>query len=382
MKLSLAEARKLLLHSQGLRSPEPFGLGKDAVVRAIQQISYVQIDTISVVQRAHHHVIWSRVPDYQPEWLHELQTTDKKVLEYWSHAAAYLPIENFRFCLPRMLKYQQSDAHWWKKEPKVMKAVFDRIRKSGPLRARDFENTTGKKAGPWFDRTPSKKALEQLFHEGKLLISERRGFQKVYELADRHLPGQLNTTLPTQSEFTRHLITASLKANGLATAREISYLRKGELLTVERELKNMLAEDIISKVEVESLEGNFFKLRDVIVPTEPELRVAKILSPFDNLVIQRARLKSLFNFDYIIECYVPEKKRKFGYFVLPVLVGDQFVARIDAKADRATKTFIVKSIHYEKAFDKKRRLVADLINQEIERFAAFNGCKKIIFEKN
>ncbi len=119
-----------------------------------------------------------------------------------------------------------------------MKTVFDRIRKEGPLRARDFENTTGKKAGPWFDRTPSKKALEHLFHEGRLLISERRGFQKVYELADRYLPAELDTSLPNQSKLARHLITSALTANGLATSREISYLRKGILSIIETELKS------------------------------------------------------------------------------------------------------------------------------------------------
>ncbi len=379
MKLSIIEARKLLLHSQGLRSSQPFGLGKDAVVRAIAQIGYVQIDTISVVQRAHHHILWSRVPDYHVEWLHELQSQDKKVLEYWSHAAAYLPIESYRYCLPRMMKYRSSDAHWWKKEPKVMKLVFARIRKEGPLRARDFENTTGKKAGPWFDRTPAKKALEHLFHEGRLLISERRGFQKVYELAERYLPADVDTSLPTHSEFARHLITSTLTANGIATSREISYLRKGTLPLVENELQKMLKEKVVVKVEVASLKGDYYLLSDASIPIEPESKVGRILSPFDNLVIQRARLKNFFNFDYQIECYVPEAKRKFGYFVLPILVGDQFVARIDAKADRATKTFIVKSIHYEKSFSKKRKLIAGPINDEIKRFATFNGCEQIVF---
>lgn len=317
-------------------------------MRAIKQIGYVQIDTISVVQRAHHHIIWSRVSDYRPEWLHELQSKDKKLLEYWSHAAAYLPIEDFRFCLPRMLKYRSADAHWWKKEPQVMKTVFERIRKEGPLRARDFENTKGKKAGPWFDRTPSKKALEHLFHEGRLSISERRGFQKVYELTDRYLPSQLDISPPSQSEYVRHLISSTLKANGFASAREISYLRKGILGLVEKELKQMLKEGAIAQVKVETISDDYFKLSETSVPTEPESHGAKILSPFDNLVIQRARLKKIFDFDYQIECYVPEKKRKFGYFVLPVLFGDQFAARIDAKADRALKTLIIKSIHYEK----------------------------------
>lgn len=373
MKLSILEARKLQLHCQGLRTQAPFGLGKKAIVQALRRLSYVQIDTISVVERAHHHVFWSRVPNYQKEWLHELQSTDKKILEYWSHAAAYLPIEDYRYCLPRMIRYRTSENHWWPKDKKQMKKVLERIRKEGPLLARDFENTTGRKAGPWFDRTPSKRALEQLFQEGRLSISERRGFQKVYELSERYLPNGIQTTPPTMRELCRHLISCALTANGFASSREIAYLRKGLLPHIETELHAMKEEELLESLEIEGLSTKFFAHNGFQVPRTKASMNAHILSPFDNLVIQRARLKTLFNFDYQIECYVPEVKRKFGYFVLPVLVGDEFVAKLDAKADRAKKTFIIKALHFEKGVETER--FAKAIADGLKRFGEFNGCE-------
>lgn len=377
MKLKISEAKRFQLHSQGLTTLAPFGYGKDAAVKAIQRIGYVQIDTISVVQRAHHHIFWSRVPDYQMSWLHDMQAVDKTIFEYWSHAAAFLPMESFRYCLPRMERYRKGEKHWWERDPKTIKFVFNEIKKRGPLLARDFENTTGRKAGPWFDRTPAKKALEYLFHEGRLVIGERKGFQKVYELAERYLPADLDQTMPSEKEFIRHLIETTLHANGLATSREIAYLRKGLQPKVLKELLKMEKEGLIRELGVQDAKETYYSLKDFILPSQSKEKVAHILSPFDNLVIQRARLKKFFDFDYQIECYVPEPKRKFGYFVLPVLVGEDFIGRIDAKADRATKDFIIKSFYIEPNFKKKTSEFAQELKTTLERFVKFNGCETL-----
>lgn len=378
MKLSLADARKIQLHSQGLRTRQPFGAGKAAVVSALQKIGYVQIDTISVVQRAHHHVIWSRVPDYQLSWLHDLQAHDKEIFEYWSHAAAYLPIKDFRFCLPRMMRFRNGEKHWWEKDKKMIKFVFDQIQKNGPMLARDFENTSKKKSGPWFDRTPAKKALEYLFQEGRLVISERRGFQKLYEVADRFLPKDIDKTLPTEKEFARHLIERSLLANGVSTAKEIAYLRKGLAPVVLRALGELENQKLVKKVSISGMKEDFYCLSDLEVPKQKPNATVHILSPFDNLVIQRQRLKNFFDFDYQIECYVPEPKRKFGYFVLPVLLGDEFVCRIDAKADRPNRKLIIKAVHFEKNVTVEQ--IAQPFCDGLKRFADFNSCPEIDFQ--
>jgi uncharacterized protein YcaQ len=137
--ISKSQARKIALRHTGLGRLKSFKTGKGAVLRAITQLGYIQIDTISVVQRAHHHVLWSRVPDYKPEILHDLQTIDRKIFEYWSHAAAFLPIEDFRFSLPRKRSFKDNKDRWPKADPKLKKEVFHRILQEGPLMERDFE---------------------------------------------------------------------------------------------------------------------------------------------------------------------------------------------------------------------------------------------------
>ena len=227
--LSLAQARRLVLRAQGLDHPEPFGAGSaEATFRAIERLGYVQIDTISVVERAHHHVLWSRVPGYQPAHLEALlHPPAPKIFEYWSHAAAYLPLSNYRFCLARMHTYASGQRRWFSApDKKVRKLVLDRIRAEGPLQARDFDAPKSHKGGSWFEWKPAKRALEQLFTEGALMVRERRGFQKVFDLTERVLPPWVDTSLPTPAEQARWLIEETLRACGLGTEAEIRYLRR------------------------------------------------------------------------------------------------------------------------------------------------------------
>ncbi|MEK7355118.1 MAG: crosslink repair DNA glycosylase YcaQ family protein, partial [Bdellovibrionota bacterium] len=333
MKLSREDARRLLLHSHGLNRVAPFGLGPEGTLEALRRTGYVQIDTISVVPRAHHHILWSRVPDYTPKMLHDLQV-EAKLFEYWSHAAAYLPIESYRFGLPRMKRIRKTK-HWFEKDKKAMRAILSRIKREGPLQARDFEAPTGHKSGNWFQWKPNKKALEALFHEGRLVIRERRGFQKVYDLPERYLPSDIASVCPTGKELMRHLIESSMNANGFTTARMAGYLRQiGKEITAE--LSAMFKRGDIVAVEIEGMKDPAFSTPAILArlgeASLDESRV-KLLSPFDNMVIQRAPLKALFDFDYQIEVYVPAPKRKYGYFSLPILRGDRFLGRVDTKAD-------------------------------------------------
>ena len=168
-ELNLPQLRFLTLESQGLTKPYPFGKGKDAVLKALEHLGYLQIDTLSIVERAHHHTLWTRIPDYTTEYLDEL-VDERKLFEYWFHAASYLPMKDFRFALPQMLEVKQSKTHYYNADPKVMKYVLDTIRGEGPKKARDFENET-KKAGSWWSWKPTKVALERLFLQGDLMIS-------------------------------------------------------------------------------------------------------------------------------------------------------------------------------------------------------------------
>ena len=374
-RLTLAEARALALHAQGLSSPAAFGLGKDGVLRALEQLGYVQLDTISVVERAHHHVLWSRVPDYSPAQLRALQS-EGKIFEYWSHAAAYLPMRDFRFSLPRKKAYADGKRHWFRRNHRVRRYVLDRIKAEGPLQARDFESP--RKSGSWFEWKPAKVALDQLYHQGTLMIRERtQGFQKVYDLTERVLPEGVDTRCPDPDEYARHLIESVLRAHGFASTREITYLRTGAQRTVRKALNALIKEGRVRPIRIEGLPDGepYYRLaREAELPA-PAREGIRILSPFDNLVIQRRRLSRLFGFDYQIECYLPEKKRRFGYFCLPLLWNGTFAGRLDAKADRERSIVEIRGLHLEIPARSLKRFRAEF-SEALKSFAAFNGCER------
>lgn len=351
IKMTSKTARRLVLESQGLARKASFGRGKNAVLNVINQLGYVQIDTISVIQRAHHHVLNTRISGYQETMLHNLQATDNSVFEYWSHAAAYLPIRDYRYYQPIMQGYALSRP----RDKKLVKEIFSRIEAEGALQARDFEQAPGKKSNGWWDWKPAKRMLETLFLSGELMIKERQGFQKVYDITDRVLPENIDRTLPTDSEWARYHAAMMLRALGLASAKDIAYARSTiRTLTrntfkpdIKKAIDELLEEGVFINCQVE--EETYLALSDSLasVPSKINRDQVKFLSPFDNLVINRSRTQRLFNFDYLIECYVPEPKRKYGYFTLPILWGDELIGRMDSKADRKTQQFIIKHLYLE-----------------------------------
>src|SRR5688572_3792394 len=218
--LTKSQARKIILHAAGLSKRAQFGKGKQAVYKLIDHVGFVQIDTIYVVERAHHHAIVSRVPDYKHEWLEQLQA-DGKIFEFWTYAAGYLPMRDFRFSLPVKASFLSRRKPLMQAESNLMKKVLDRISREGPLRSRDFENDRVTKSSGWWDWRPSKLALERLHLEGKLMTIRRKDFQKVYDLAENIIPEDIDTAMPTAEEFARHVIKRSLKALGIANLKDI-----------------------------------------------------------------------------------------------------------------------------------------------------------------
>lgn len=385
--LSREQAQSLALKGQGLLQAfrESKVKGKKAVLATIENLGYIQIDTLSVVARAHHHALWSRLPDYNETFLKDLLEKDKTIFEYWSHAASYLPMSDYRFSLPRKKSYADGKSHWFGQDKKMNKYVLDRIKNEGPLQSKDFDFRR-KDPGNWYEWKPAKRALEQLFMEGKLMVAKRQGFQKVYDLTERVLPARIDISFPTEIEYSEHIINRSVQAHGLVSENEIAYLRNDLKEPVKKALKRMLVEGTLVEVKIGGVEKSFF-----LKPGSLELnsssgakikseKTIHILSPFDNAVIQRKRLQSLFDFEYMIECYLPESKRKYGYFTLPVLVDNKFIARFDPKADRATKTFYIKTMHFEKKF-KPDDTFNTLFASKLKAFAAFNSCTKIVIEK-
>ena len=273
----------------------------------------MQIDTISVVERAHHHVLWSRDESYQPSALNELCRT-RKVLEYWSHAASFLPMDQYPQTLVIKKLYQEGKKHWFQKDAAIMKQVLNEIKKRGPLRARDFEKPKRKGQG-WWEWAPPKKALEQLFMQGRLVASHREGFQKVYDLPERVIPKTVfcegKSKIPTTNEWAKNLITQTLRSQGLASLKEIAYLRSKTVRGwVAEALNEMEAQGSIVPITFKN-ETSFALTQELtkFLDTSPKRQEPgaprlSILSPFDPLVIQRARLKRFFDFDYSLALFL------------------------------------------------------------------------------
>ncbi|MGQ1788453.1 MULTISPECIES: winged helix-turn-helix domain-containing protein [unclassified Saccharicrinis] len=376
-KLSITEAQKLVLLSQSVFPAKTKGTSLDKTLESIEHLGYVQIDTISAVQRAHHHTLWNRNPHYKLSHIDEL-AEKKKIFEYWAHAAAYLPIKDYRFSLLRKQAiYKGDEKHWYEKDKKLMNVVLKRIENEGALMAKDFVHDG--KVAEWGSK-PAKRSLENLFMQGELMISSRKNFHKVYDLTERVLPKSIDTSIPTQKEYIRFLITNYLKANGIGQDSEIAYLLKNTKKLVTAELKEMQSNKELIQV---SVNGQFYyALPEAIPLLDKRLSRTqlKIFSPFDNLLIQRKRIQSLFNFDYQIECYVPEAKRKYGYFALPVLWNGKFVARMDCKADRKTATLHILHLALEDGFKINDAFNKALV-KELMSFMAFNNCTTIQLHK-
>jgi uncharacterized protein YcaQ len=380
MVFTKAEARKIILHAAGLSSYAQFGLGIEAVYRLIDQLGFVQLDTNYVVERAHHHVMAARIPDYEPAWLEEL-AAEGRIFEYFTSDAGYLPMHDFRYSLSVKNAFVSGGKPLTKAETILMNQVLDRVEREGPLMVGDFEDDRLEASSGWWDWRPAKVALERLYLEGKLVISRTKKFQKVYDLPVNLIPEDTDLSVPTAEEFARYAIKRSLGALGIASAKEMLWRArrvKGNL--VKKELENMVAAGELKQVLVEDVKSPaLYILADQI--TEIELSGdAFILSPFDILNVFRHRLKDFFDFDYQIECFVPAAKRKYGYFSLPVLVGDTFVARMDAKADRKRKVLIVHNLHFEAV--KLDENMLEKIIVALRAFVQFNQCHDIILNRS
>lgn len=372
-KLSGEIARKLLLDSQRLHSRAHFGKGLQATLKTIEHLGYVQLDTLSVVHRAHLHTLWNRADGFKADHIDKLQRRSD-IFEHWAHALAILPMKDFRFSLPLMNRIAGGEKHWHPKNKKVERYVLDRVRAEGPLAAKDFDDKPASKE-MWV-RAPSKIALEQLFMEGKLMIPYRSNFHKVYDLTERVLPDSVDTQTPSEEEFCRHLIHNYLRANGFGQTKEIAYLRKGLGPAIRNSANAMLEEGVLWEIQIG--EESYFTTPAALERASKSFSRSsfRILSPFDNAVIQRKRINALFDFDYQIECYVKKENRKFGYFCLPLLHKNKLVGRLDAKADRKSRCLHLLHLQIEKGRGNSTSILQAMEN-ELKQFMKFNGCTTI-----
>ena len=343
--LTKVEARRTWLTAQRLDGPAPFGEGADAVSRAVDHLGYVQIDTINVIERCHHHILWTRIPGYRRQHLHQALSVDKTIFEYWTHALSYVPAKDIRFFLPAMKRHRQSvNARFASVSQDDLRRVLTLIRKDGALSIRDFDDEVlVEKEHAWASRKPSKRALQRAFYDGVLTISARAGMVKTYELMDRHFGWDRRPSAASETQVLTYLLDRALRSQGVVSLDSICHLdapRKAairQLIDVRVHRKTLLPVAIEGAGRLE----HWVWPELLEAPSSSETRSIHLLSPFDPLIIQRKRLQLFFDYGHRFEAYVPREKRVLGYFALPVLDGNEIIAAIDLKADRDARKLLL-----------------------------------------
>ncbi|EXS24770.1 MULTISPECIES: winged helix-turn-helix domain-containing protein [Acinetobacter] len=368
--------KQLTLFNQGLGKTSRFAKGLEGTLQAIEHLGYVQIDTISVVERAHHHILWSRVPDYELSHLNSL-VRERQIFEYWYHAASYLPMKDYRYALPAMMSVRNGESRYFNRgDQQLMNEILARVRAEGKIRLRDIDKNNKKSLGNWWNTGPGRRAFEQLYMQGDLMICERNGMEKVYDFTERCLSENIDLSMPTLYEYAQYLFNNTLRAHGAFTWKQLVHLKKNDLKeTMRAVLMEQIDAGVVSAIKLENGQTLYVDAVAIEQKLNTEFGL-KILSPFDNSLIHRDRLASLFEFDYRIECYVPAAKRVYGYFCLPILYQDELVGRVDCKAHRSIKELEVISLYLEKTVKNKELFFFEL-EQELKRFAAFNQCSTI-----
>ncbi len=373
LPLTKSRAKRIWLRAQRLDTAEPFGAGPDSTPAAVAHLGYVQIDTINVIERCHHHILYTRIPAYRREHLRQAQTIDKTVFEYWTHALSYLPTRDMRFYTGAMKRDWRRRSVWFTAvKERDIRRVLARIRREGALTIRDIDDDVlVEKDHAWASRKPSKRALQLAFYKGSVTISQRTGMLKTYELTNRHFGWQRLPKPACNGETLDYLLDRALRAQGVVSLESVCYLDPQSKTPVRRLIEGRVKRRELVPI---ALEGAG-KLEHWARPETLEAaldgtgELVHILSPFDPLVNQRKRLRLFFDYEHRFEAYLPRDQRIFGYFALPVLVGDEIVAAIDLKTDRDREklllqqwTWLTKSARRE----RKRQ-----IEEELHRFERF-----------
>jgi uncharacterized protein YcaQ len=377
--LTLSLARRIWLHAQRLDTSAPFGEGPQATAAAVAHLGYVQIDTINVIERCHHHILSSRIPAYRRADLRQAQSVDKSVFEYWTHALSYVPARDFRFFLPAMKQHKREGHKWYASvKPADLRKVMRLLRRDGALTIRDIEDDVlTEKEHLWQSRKPSKRALQLAFYTGAVTISERNGMLKTYELMERHFGWNNRPKPASASEATAYLLDRGLRAQGVVSLDSICHLDAPSKPAVRRLIEARVRRKELVPVAVEGAgkQEHWAPPEALESAGEGASGLVHILSPFDPLIIQRKRTELFFGYGHRFEAYVPKEKRLFGYFALPVLVGDEIVAAIDLKTDRQNRKLLMQKWSWvgkgKAAKGDARKALKRRIEEELDRFERF-----------
>lgn len=382
--LSLADARNLHLAAQGLLNKPRRRASLEDIPATISRMSLLQIDTINIVARSPYLVLFSRLGNYPAQWLDE-SLARGELMEYWAHEACFMPRSDFRLIRHRMLApekmgWKYKDA-WMQEHEAEIAQLIQHIHDKGPVRSADFEHPR-KGASGWWEWKPHKRHLEGLFTAGKVMVIERRNFQRVYDLTHRVMPDwDDERDLVSQTEAEIIMLDNSARSLGIFREQWLAdyYRLKRPALAAWREAR--AEQQQIIAVHVEKL-GNLW-LHDDLLPLLERALAGKltathsaVLSPFDPVVWDRKRAEQLFDFSYRLECYTPAPKRQYGYFVLPLLHRGQLVGRMDAKMHRQTGILEVISLWLQEGIKPTTTLQKGL-RQAITDFASWQQATRV-----
>ena len=366
--LSLAEARRIALAAQGFADPRPRGRVDIRHLRAVlARVGLLQIDTVNVLVRSHYLPLFSRLGPYRMSLLDDAAYQRRELFETWAHEASLVPIEHYPLLRHRM---DEEKAHvrfrrWLEENTAYVEGVLAEVRQRGPLAAGDLSDP-GKRKGIWWARSKGKMALEWHFRKGRVMVHKRRNFTRVYELTERVIPVHiLNGGEHNELEAQRALLLFAARAHGVGTARDLADYYRLPVPRARELLAELAMEGTLHTVAVEGWSEPAYLHPKARIPRSVDAQA--LLSPFDSLIWERARTERIFDFRYRIEIYVPESQRQFGYYVLPFLLGDRLVARVDLKAERQAGCLLVRAVHIEPDVDRGR--VAAALAEELQTMA-------------
>jgi hypothetical protein len=372
-RITRDRAKALWLHAQRLDADAPFGVGPVATPAAVRHLGYVQIDTIHVIERSHHHILYTRIPDYRPGHLDQAQALERSVFEYWTHALAYLAVDDFKYYVRQMRSGPRAHGRWFASVTTGdLRRVVGRIRRGGALTIRDIDDDVlVEKTHPWASRKPSKRALQLAFFRGLVTVSRRAGMLKSYELTTRHFGWERLPRSATQREILAYVLERALRSQGLISLDSICHGGIASRPAMRRLVELQARRGELIPVDFDGVGECQHWARpealDVAVEIDPS-RI-HILSPFDPLVLQRKRLQLFFDYEHRFEAYLPPHRRVLGYFACPVLAGDRIVAALDLKTDRAEQKLRVQKWTW--MVKRPRRALRAAIDGALHSFEQF-----------
>ena len=378
--LSLAEARRIALAAQGFTDPAPRGaVDRRLLKRVIARTGLLQIDSVNVLVRSHYLPAFSRLGPYDVTVLERAAYgRDRFLFEYWGHEASLLPLELQPLLRWRMERAKRGTGTWGRvsrliaEQPALLRRIRDEIAARGPTAASAFEGARG--TGSWWGWSDTKTALEALFWCGEITTAYRKGFERVYDLPERVLPRAiLDRPTPSEHDAQRELVRIAARATGIASARDLRDYFRLDLADARERIAELVAAGELERVSVEGLRGERYLLRGTRVPRTVDARA--LLSPFDSLIWERTRTRELFGFDFRLEIYTPRHKRVHGYYVLPFLLGDTLVARVDLKLDRGAGLLRAIATHVEPGV--RKREIVPALREELHAMAAWLGAREV-----